>query len=111
MGSGLLTSWLPGASQLLRGGAGAAAPARPARAQGARACPAPGAFFAHCQRSARPRHKAVQDGNNVLTQPVLMETDDWIACDRCQKWRRVPAEVAAQLGEGEEWYAACAGQP
>jgi hypothetical protein len=40
-----------------------------------------------------------------------METDDWIACDRCQKWRRVPAEVAAQLGEGEEWYAACAGQP
>lgn len=31
------------------------------------------------------------------------EADNWVQCDRCRKWRRVPAALADALGEDEAW--------
>jgi hypothetical protein len=36
-------------------------------------------------------------------------TDEWIACDACHRWRRVPEAVAAALGEDDTWH--CAENP
>lgn len=37
-----------------------------------------------------------------------MEVDDsslgWVACDACQKWRRIPASIVDALGEQDKWF-------
>ena len=37
------------------------------------------------------------------------ETDEWIACDACGKWRVVPKTVVAALGDNDRWE--CAQNP
>lgn len=38
-------------------------------------------------------------------EPALMK-DSWVQCDRCEKWRRIPAAVAESLEEETPWCAA-----
>ena len=37
-----------------------------------------------------------------------MEVDDsslgWVACDACQKWRRIPASIVDALGDEDKWF-------
>jgi hypothetical protein len=35
-------------------------------------------------------------------------TDNWIQCDSCSKWRRVPKNIADALGDDDEWCAPAA---
>ena len=32
------------------------------------------------------------------------DADNWIQCDRCNKWRRVPKSVAESILDDAEWY-------
>ena len=31
-------------------------------------------------------------------------TEEWIACDVCGKWRKVPESVVAKLGKEDKWH-------
>jgi hypothetical protein len=32
------------------------------------------------------------------------DADNWIQCDRCNKWRRVPKQVSDAIDDDAEWY-------
>lgn len=32
-----------------------------------------------------------------------LEKQTWVQCDNCEKWRRVPAELAEGLADDEPW--------
>lgn len=36
-------------------------------------------------------------------EDVPHPTDSWVACDRCSKWRRVPASLAETLSDDAPW--------
>lgn len=33
-----------------------------------------------------------------------MGGESWVCCDTCEKWRRIPAELASSLKEEDSWY-------
>ena len=52
-----------------------------------------------------------QSGEIITQTDELQEasTDEWVACDECGKWRRVPEAVVAGLGDDDKWH--CSDNP
>ena len=65
---------------------------------------------AKCARLAElaQRHQDAEAAARAAA-PVTTVAEEWIACDACGKWRRVPASLAAALGEDQKW--TCAQNP
>ncbi|CAH0475398.1 unnamed protein product [Peronospora belbahrii] len=36
---------------------------------------------------------AVEDDDEIKPNPIATKQDDWVQCDKCQKWRRLPNQV------------------
>jgi len=45
-------------------------------------------------------HK-MEDG--AKAQGGVVEVHNWVCCDRCSKWRRVPEQLALQLSDDVPW--------
>lgn len=43
------------------------------------------------------------DLNPKMSSDDPESAQDWVQCDRCTKWRRVPHSVAEALGDDDEW--------
>ena len=55
------------------------------------------------QPPQRHDHAPLVDQNQV--GPVVMKRqDEWIACDKCNRWRRVPADIDIKSLESGPWY-------
>jgi histone demethylase JARID1 len=65
---------------------------------------------AKCARLAElaRRHEDAEAAARAAA-PVTTVAEEWIACDACEKWRRVPAALARALGEDQKW--TCAQNP
>ena len=53
-------------------------------------------FCAKTRRAALQKlKKAVAEDNDdeIRPNPMISKQDDWVQCDKCQKWRRLPSEV------------------
>ena len=59
---------------------------------------------AKCARLAElaRRHEDAEAAARAAA-PVTTVAEEWIACDACGKWRRVPASLVAALGEDQKW--------
>ena len=65
---------------------------------------------AKCARLAElaRRHEDAEAAARAAA-PVTTVAEEWIACDACGKWRRVPASLAGALGKDQKW--TCAQNP
>ena len=65
---------------------------------------------AKCARLAElaRRHEDAEAAARAAA-PVTTVAEEWIACDACEKWRRVPAALAREIGEDQKW--TCAQNP
>ena len=52
---------------------------------------------------------ATAGGGKLEAPDLALGLDAWVACDTCEKWRRIPIGVAAALRSGVEW--TCAMNP
>ena len=34
---------------------------------------------------------------------IMTNPQDWVACDACEKWRRVPSNVMGSIKEDDKW--------
>ncbi|PNH00860.1 Histone-lysine N-methyltransferase ASHH2, partial [Tetrabaena socialis] len=49
--------------------------------------------------------RAAPDASPLSSSSLAPEdADNWVACDRCTKWRRIPAGFADQIREDAPWY-------
>ncbi|POM74510.1 membrane protein [Phytophthora palmivora] len=39
------------------------------------------------------KEAAAEDDNEIKPNPIATKQDDWVQCDKCQKWRRLPNQV------------------
>ncbi|KAL3661307.1 hypothetical protein V7S43_013512 [Phytophthora oleae] len=39
------------------------------------------------------KEAAADDDNEIKPNPIATKQDDWVQCDKCQKWRRLPNQV------------------
>ena len=67
---------------------------------------------AKCARLAElaRRHEDAEAAARAAA-PVTTVAEEWIACDACEKWRRVPAALARALGEDQKWTCALNPRP
>ena len=50
--------------------------------------------------------EAYDDEDPADAAPMEVEDSSlgWVACDACEKWRRIPASIVDALGEQDEWF-------
>ncbi|EGZ24195.1 hypothetical protein PHYSODRAFT_486618 [Phytophthora sojae] len=39
------------------------------------------------------KEAAAEDDDDIKPNPIATKQDDWVQCDKCQKWRRLPNQV------------------
>jgi histone-lysine N-methyltransferase SETD2 len=47
--------------------------------------------------------------NAAQQAPGPVEQQTWVQCDACEKWRRIPTDLAQNLNDDEPWF--CANNP
>lgn len=56
------------------------------------------------KRPASPQPASMQEEKLPAQPPAgVVELQQWVACDACSKWRRVPAAVAESLDDDAAW--------